>query len=218
MAMGVFNLLFTTKGRLARAPFWLAHIVFTVGWLFVVFGLLAAVSESHGRGESSVLPSLGNQPPGLLIMMFLLSYMSLCVSAKRLHDRDKSAWWMLAFQGPTMVLWVGQPLLSPPVIVLLYVAVWIGAVWFLIELGFCRGTDGPNRFDHHGAGSPSGSDGGPSWADKIQFPEAQPSNPAAPRIPVAKLPVTPPPQLARAVQPRGPAKPIGFGRRGLKPV
>ncbi|MGB2931581.1 MAG: DUF805 domain-containing protein [Methyloceanibacter sp.] len=62
---------------------------------------------------------------GLLSGLFGLAALvpSILVDIKRWHDRDKSGWWML----------------------ILFVPI-IGAIWFLIELGFLRGTPGPNRF------------------------------------------------------------------------
>ena len=45
------------------------------------------------------------------------------VHIKRFHDRDKSGWWVLIGLIPI-----------------------IGAIWLLIELGFLKGTPGPNRF------------------------------------------------------------------------
>jgi uncharacterized membrane protein YhaH (DUF805 family) len=45
------------------------------------------------------------------------------VYIKRFHDRDKSGWWVLIGLVPV-----------------------IGAIWLLIELGFLKGTPGPNRF------------------------------------------------------------------------
>ena len=45
------------------------------------------------------------------------------VYIKRFHDRDKSGWWVLLNLVPV-----------------------IGWLWALIDNGFLRGTDGPNRF------------------------------------------------------------------------
>jgi len=47
----------------------------------------------------------------------------LAVQAKRWHDRDKSAWWVLINLIPV-----------------------IGFLWSIIENGFLQGTPGPNRF------------------------------------------------------------------------
>jgi uncharacterized membrane protein YhaH (DUF805 family) len=48
---------------------------------------------------------------------------AIIVYIKRFHDRDKSGWWVLIVLIPL-----------------------IGAIWLLIELGFLKGTPGPNRF------------------------------------------------------------------------
>jgi len=48
---------------------------------------------------------------------------SILVHIKRFHDRDKSGWWVLIGLIPI-----------------------IGGIWLLIELGFLKGTEGPNRF------------------------------------------------------------------------
>lgn len=53
----------------------------------------------------------------------LLLYPNLAVMVKRWHDRDRSAWWLL--------------LLAIPV---------IGQGWIVVECGFLKGSDGPNRF------------------------------------------------------------------------
>ena len=52
-----------------------------------------------------------------------LSWALLVLSAKRLHDRNKSAWWLLIGLVPC-----------------------IGIIWIFVELGFRRGTYGRNRF------------------------------------------------------------------------
>lgn len=57
------------------------------------------------------------------IASLAMLYPSLMLYAKRWHDRGKSGWW-------TLILFV-------PI---------IGGIWMLIECGFLRGTDGPNRF------------------------------------------------------------------------
>jgi uncharacterized membrane protein YhaH (DUF805 family) len=57
------------------------------------------------------------------LFMALAVIPSIFVHIKRFHDRDKSGWWVLMGLVPV-----------------------IGALWFLIELGFLAGTPGPNRF------------------------------------------------------------------------
>jgi uncharacterized membrane protein YhaH (DUF805 family) len=62
---------------------------------------------------------------GLLSVIFSLVVIvpAILVYIKRWHDRDKSGWWMLILLVPL-----------------------VGAIWFLIEVGFLPGTPGPNRF------------------------------------------------------------------------
>ena len=57
------------------------------------------------------------------ILVLIVLWPTLAVYTKRWHDRDKSGWWSLIMFVPI-----------------------IGGIWFLVECGFLRGTDGPNRF------------------------------------------------------------------------
>jgi uncharacterized membrane protein YhaH (DUF805 family) len=65
--------------------------------------------------------SLGVTVLGLFSLLVI--WPSLAVQVKRWHDRDKSGWWVLINFVPI-----------------------IGPLWALIENGFLRGTEGPNRF------------------------------------------------------------------------
>ena len=58
---------------------------------------------------------------GIFALLSLIP--AIIVHIKRFHDRDKSGWWVLIGLIPI-----------------------IGAIWLLIELGFLKGTPGPNRF------------------------------------------------------------------------
>ena len=58
---------------------------------------------------------------GIFALLSLIP--AVIVYIKRFHDRDKSGWWVLIGLIPL-----------------------IGPLWLLIELGFLKGTDGPNRF------------------------------------------------------------------------
>ena len=93
-------------------------------WLWLVLPLtaigilLAILDVATGKYD----PELGI---GLFSGIFALVSLipSLIVYIKRFHDRDKSGWWVLIALIPI-----------------------IGAIWLLIELGFLKGTPGPNRF------------------------------------------------------------------------
>jgi uncharacterized membrane protein YhaH (DUF805 family) len=68
---------------------------------------------------------LSGSANGILSMVASLVVLvaSIAVSVKRWHDRDKSGWWYLIIFVPL-----------------------IGWVWSVVENGFLRGTEGPNRF------------------------------------------------------------------------
>ena len=108
-AMTPGQILFSMKGRIPRRTWWLYGVLGLIGFSFVTGALLAiaGVPEQVATG----LPSL------------LILWPSIAVSAKRWHDRDKSAWWILINFIPL-----------------------IGFLWALVENGFLRGSAGPNRF------------------------------------------------------------------------
>ena len=58
-----------------------------------------------------------------IVLALLLLWPNLVVGIKRCHDRDRPGWWLLLGLIPIL-----------------------GALWLLVELGFLRGTQGPNRF------------------------------------------------------------------------
>ena len=86
--------------------------------IFVISLILSIVDAAIG----TVDPESGL---GLLTGVWTLIILipSILVYIKRFHDRDKSGWWVLIGLVPI-----------------------IGALWLLIELGFLKGTPGPNRF------------------------------------------------------------------------
>lgn len=86
---------------------------------FLVISVLLGVFDA---ALGTVDPTSGI---GLLSKVWLLVALipSIFVHIKRFHDRDKSGWWVLIGLVP-----------------------FIGALWLLIELGFLKGTPGPNQF------------------------------------------------------------------------
>lgn len=100
-------LLFSFQGRVGRKPFWIFNLcIFTSG---LIFGLVAMPGQEISRYQ-------------LMFMLWVL-WPSLAVQAKRWHDVNKSALWILINFIPVA-----------------------GPLWALIENGFRRGTTGPNRF------------------------------------------------------------------------
>ncbi|MDP8997367.1 MAG: DUF805 domain-containing protein [Pseudomonadota bacterium] len=127
------NLYLSMEGRTNRQPFWLGIVVLViVTWilefiLFTAFGvsLIPSMDPNADPAAAAAAASamMGKMAVPLIILALLILWPNLCLYAKRWHDRDKSGWW-------TLIMFV--PL--------------IGSIWLLVELGFLRGTPGPNRF------------------------------------------------------------------------
>src|SRR3979490_2183132 len=83
------NLLFTFKGRINRAKYWLALLIWCVVWAAVL---------GAGFGGEMVADNAGGIPIAVLLLLLVTSGVSgVAVGIKRLHDRDKSGWWLLIF-------------------------------------------------------------------------------------------------------------------------
>lgn len=108
--MSLTELLFSFTGRINRAKYWLMYFILSIVPMFVI--LLSVVIIS-----SEVAIVL------YIVYSVIVIWTGLAITAKRWHDRNKSAWWILIIFIPI-----------------------IGTLWSFIELGFLKGTDGSNRF------------------------------------------------------------------------
>ena len=107
--MTITHLLFSFTGRINRQSYWLVTLTVAAIMLipaFFYFGVESEIAETYVDVTS-------------LVFLWPL----LAVQAKRWHDRDKSAWWILINLLPI-----------------------IGFFWSLIDNGFLQGTVGENRF------------------------------------------------------------------------
>jgi uncharacterized membrane protein YhaH (DUF805 family) len=94
---------------------------------------------------------------GLLGVLAGFIYASVGVAVRRLHDRGKSGWWLILFQGLPMLVGATQlaiesefgqqALLQTAIVFLALALVSLGvSAWGLIEIGFLRGQPGDNRY------------------------------------------------------------------------
>ena len=105
-------LLFSFRGRISRKPYWIFNLCVFAGGIFIgMFTDMSYYAEQMSKEQ-------------ILFMLWIL-WPSLAVQAKRWHDRDKSALWLLINLIPIA-----------------------GPLWSLIENGFMRGTKGSNRLGH----------------------------------------------------------------------
>ena len=112
MDWGKFLLSF--NGRIGRKAFWLFMVAIIA--IYVVGALLGGVTVDPVTG----MPSYAIW---YWLLMVVLIWPSLAVQAKRWHDQDRSAWWILIALIP-----------------------FVGALISLVMCGFIAGSPGPNRF------------------------------------------------------------------------
>jgi uncharacterized membrane protein YhaH (DUF805 family) len=165
----MLHYLFGFSGRINRAKMWLFLLIFViyicicVAAIFSVVGMDTLMAVGQHKLDQSVIATklaAGGAVLGLLGLVYLLLlFCGLAIITKRLHDRDRSAWWLLLFVFTPLVLNVvrlhmmGGPMqtdpmqaMHNPVILVLGLASLIIQIWAFIELYVLRGTVGENRF------------------------------------------------------------------------
>lgn len=157
--------LFRFEGRINRAKYWLATLIILC-WMMFVLMLLAALGKLFGfadRGYAFDVFGIGasfkfadHDPaskatlfPQIIIipMTIVFAWAYAATSIKRLHDRNKSGWWIVPFVVAPGLFgrfenWLGDSSAAA----ILGVAVLVLYMWGFIEMAFLKGTHGPNRF------------------------------------------------------------------------
>ena len=138
--MNLLTMLFDFRGRINRAKFWLTVLI----W-FVVFML--AIGAGMAMGSMDAVFGLA------LIAIIPMIVSALAVGIKRMHDRNKSAWWLLVFFGLPLSLTFLSAMMAGDApesasigSVILQIAFFAVVLWALIELGAIRGTIGGNPY------------------------------------------------------------------------
>jgi uncharacterized membrane protein YhaH (DUF805 family) len=133
---------FSLTGRTSRLAFWRFQVwqalIGAAVWCLTIFITIAG-------GWLGAIPFL-------LLAPILAA--GTCVSIRRLHDRDRSAWWLIAFgPGPYLLISLAHLLANTvggTTAALANIPLLLGAivltVWAWIEIGFRRGTPGDNRY------------------------------------------------------------------------
>ena len=181
--MSAMRYLFAFRGRVSRAGMWL-FVPVGIAWIVGVraiaaaglhLGQLPALAERHGGHASIVTAALDGGPMGIaalgLIGVLLAGfvYAWFAVMAKRLHDRNRSAYWLIllfvaTFVSPSVqvLVWTNPGMSDRFGLVtgtLLPLAMLVVTLWAFVELYCLPGTKGENRFgpDPRGrAPSPAG--------------------------------------------------------------
>jgi uncharacterized membrane protein YhaH (DUF805 family) len=137
--MNLVNLFIGFNGRINRAKFWIV-VLCCLAFLVAVTGVTAAMS-------SSMTTVFG----AALIAYIPITYVGVVSAIKRLHDRNKSGWWVLLFYGAPMAL----PLIAAVLegrtdtsvgLLLVQLVSFVISIWALVELGCLKGTIGRNKY------------------------------------------------------------------------
>jgi uncharacterized membrane protein YhaH (DUF805 family) len=141
--VNVLNLLFSFDGRVNRAKFWLA----------VPIWALATMLPPLSLGLLGLRVSYVSVALLLLVVALPILVSMLAVGIKRLHDRDKPAWWLLIyffipyFFAPLLAGLMPSNESSDNAELVAMAAIMLPFfVWGWVELGCIPGTPGPNQF------------------------------------------------------------------------
>jgi uncharacterized membrane protein YhaH (DUF805 family) len=187
---------FSFSGRIGRKTFWLGYVLPLLVASIVASMLDTALGLAPSPMADAVPADATQVGPINGVVSLLSIWPMLAGSIKRLHDRDRSGWWIggfylasaaagaiafasLATTTGFMFLHRDAPVTQADVQGVLLVMIAAGvvilgfAIWLLVETGFLRGTTGPNRFGP----DPLGGQGPAQWQPGAPPPGWQPQGP-----------------------------------------
>lgn len=137
----LFEFLFGASGRIGRAKYWRSVLIYIGG------GLMTAVILFTAAGIAAPLFVV-------MVVVVLIPWLlwGVSFSTKRLHDRDKSAWWLVVFYLLPGALgqlanaaWSGE-VAGTALHSILALAGFALTIWGFVEIGCLRGTAGSNTY------------------------------------------------------------------------
>jgi uncharacterized membrane protein YhaH (DUF805 family) len=165
MAMDYRRLLASFQGRIGRGRYWLATLVILCSMLAALL-LLTLICDTLGIASgpvaidiigisASIEPADGDKAVkaalfpdvATILMTLVFAWFFVAASIKRLHDRNRSGWWIIPFVFATGIYsQFGDRLGDSWPAALVGLAVLIGSIWGGVEMYGLKGTRGPNRF------------------------------------------------------------------------
>jgi uncharacterized membrane protein YhaH (DUF805 family) len=137
----LFEFLFGASGRINRAKYWRSVLIYIGG------GLMTAVILFTAAGIAAPLFVV-------MVVVVLIPWVlwGFSFTTKRLHDRGKSAWWLVVFYLVPVTLgqlanagWFG----GAAGLVFHYIlalAAFALTIWGFVDIGCLRGTAGSNTY------------------------------------------------------------------------
>ena len=132
-----WNYLYTSfDGRINRKPYWIANLILIACGMAVQVFILFALGMFAG-----------------LVFSLVWTYPAFALNLKRAHDRNRPTWVIALLFGLLVLINLLQifgldRVGNEPTTPFLFIAIpWLVlALFFFVDLGFLRGTVGPNRF------------------------------------------------------------------------
>ena len=137
--MNLLELLFGFQGRITRLRYWLGYCTWIVIGVLVYFALKVLIVATDLGAATVMFWGMGL----LVLVPFIVS--SIAINLRRLHDRDKSGWWLVLFYlAPVVLDGIGRS--AGSIGIVFSVISFAISVWAFVELGCLRGTIAGNRY------------------------------------------------------------------------
>ncbi len=137
----LLEFLFGASGRISRAKYW-RSVLISVG-----AGLMAAIILFTAAGIAAPLFIIA-----VVVVLFPWLLWNASFTTERLHDRDKSAWWLVPFYVVPGVLgefaklaWFAETA-GAVLHTILVLAAFALTIWGFVEIGCLPGTAGTNGY------------------------------------------------------------------------
>jgi uncharacterized membrane protein YhaH (DUF805 family) len=134
--------LFSVQGRISRSQLWLKWFL-PILVIYIVLGIILAAGAASGNAATVGVV-------GIIFVIFALLTLwpGIAVMVKRIHDRNKSGWLVLAIYVPSILYDILAPTVGRqnPATMILSLITFAVAIWFFIEFGCMRGTIGENKY------------------------------------------------------------------------
>jgi uncharacterized membrane protein YhaH (DUF805 family) len=122
------------NGRINRAKF----------WLLTALAILAILPAAYFFRNP---PATETQTVVAVASLVVAVYLQFVSGIKRLHDRNRSGFVILAYGlGATALEWIGDRVPNDAVAIVFYGAATAVGAWYVVEVGFRRGTRGENDY------------------------------------------------------------------------
>lgn len=141
--MSIERLLNYASGRCDRRTFWVSQVLILIlGTLGVSFALLAIGGSRQGG-------SISGGPMAAVLVGLPLSAAILArivIDMRRLHDRGKSAPWLLIVWIPVLAQWLLHDHAGAVGETIVTIALYLAMAWYVIDLGLLPGEKSVNAY------------------------------------------------------------------------